>query len=51
METKTKQEKVNVVLIWNNKTGKHDKFLINPALKQNCEDEFHFVIGMKLGEL
>ncbi len=48
MET---EDKTKVVLIWNSKTGKHDKFLISPALQQHCEDEFHFVIGMKLGEL
>ncbi len=45
------EEKTKVVLIWNERTGKHDKFFISHALQQNCKDEEHFVIGMKLGEL
>ena len=44
-------QRTMVVLTWNRNTGKHDKFFISPALQQHCEDEIHFVIGMKLGEL
>lgn len=51
VEAEKEQEKTMVVLIWDGKRGKHDKFLISPALQQHCEDELHFVIGMRLGEL
>lgn len=39
------------LLIWDGNKGKHNKFILNPALNQNTDGEFHAVLGMKFGEL
>ena len=39
------------VLIWNGKKGKHEKYIVNPALKQNVKGEFHAILGQYVGVL
>lgn len=40
-----------VLLVWDGDLGKHRKYILNPALRQNSKDEYHVLAGMKIGEL
>lgn len=39
------------LLIWDDKKGKFDKYILNHAMKQNTEGEHHVILGMRVGEL
>lgn len=36
------------LLIWDEPRGKYNKYILNPALKQNKEDEFYVLIGQQV---
>jgi hypothetical protein len=39
------------LLLWNGSTGKFDKRILNPALKQNTDGEYHVILGQSVGTL
>ncbi len=45
------KEKDLFLLVWNGEKGYFEKYILNPALKQNVEGEFHFIAGIRMGEL
>ncbi len=51
METEQILDKNLMLLVWNGKRGKFEKFILNPALKQLVDGEHHLIAGMRVGEL
>jgi hypothetical protein len=47
----TMEETTKVLLVWNEKRGYFDKFLLGEALKQNIKGETHYIAEQRFGKL